>query len=279
MKKYLLFFTFFNPLSCALPGPSSLDVKQTLTFNELLNKHSSHRNWQRLKKTTTTSAIIAGTYAVSKSNTLQELCPELFPRSGTSDIILITIGLIAGGGGLWVLRDKLEEWGLRQKATEDMLKSSEILEDLLPLIKEVQGNQAELKSNMAKWGPKIATALDNSVLARKGYETVLASVEKIVADMGDDQTTLGQITALKDQVDSIQAVLYKTRKELGDTTALANETALTHLRDKMADAPNIDQLAKMANELESASKRFTKVSKNPQVPTKKEKHQRTWRLW
>lgn len=243
-------------------------------LHSLLDKHSRHRTMQQLKKAGAAGAVTAGAYGLSKTNILQEMFPELFPRSGTSYAIMTIIGVIAGSGGVWVLRDKFEEWGLRQKATEDMLRSSEILEELLPVIKEVQENQADLEKNMQTWGPKVNEALANSIKVREGYEAVLLSVEKIVGDMGDDKTALGQITALKDQVDGIQLGLMRVKQELGETTELANANALAHLRNQTDQAPGVDELTRMANELEAASNKFKQT---PPGRTEKEKKSRWWR--
>ncbi len=267
MKKYFLLFTFFSPLYGAKP----LEKPQGLTLEETLNKHSVHRGRQQLKKAGTTGIITAGAYGFSRTGIFQEMFPQLFHRDGTSYVILGTIGIIAGSGGIWVLRDKLEEWSLREKATEDMLQSSKVLKELLPVIKEVQEHQTELESKMDTWGPKIAAALDNSVHARKAISSVEAAVTTIVEDMGDDTTPLSQITVLKDQIESIQATLMKTRKELGDTTALTNETALAHIKSKIETAPPVNELTRMADELEAASNRFQKVPVNN---TKKEKKKR-----
>lgn len=274
MKKYIIIAFLVAPLHAALPGPAALPKPDGSPLQTILDKHSDHRTIQQLKKAGTVGVVAGGVRILSQTNIFKETFPQIFHRDGTSYIIMGAIGLIAGSGGIWVLRDKFEEWGLRQKATEDMLKSSEVLEKLLPLIKEVQDNQAELKNDMEKWGPKIAEALDNSVAARQGYEAVEAAVTTIVGDMGDDKTALGQITALKDQVDGIQAVLYKTRKKLGDTTELTNEMALAHIKDKLDDAPSIDALAQMANELETAANRFKKVPQKP--TTHEERRRRRW---
>lgn len=273
MKKYIIIAFLATPLHAAnqraLPAIPDGPPLQTI-----LDKHSDHRTMQQLKKAGTAGAVTVGAYGLSKTDIVHQLFPELFPRSGTSTIIIAILGVIAGSGGIWVLRDKFEEWGLRQKATEDMLKSSKVLEKLLPVIEEIQKNQAELENDMSKWGPKVNEALENSIKVREGYEAVLASVETIVGDMGDDHTALGQITALKDQVDGIQTVLYKTRTELRDTTELTNEMALAHIKDKLDSAPPINELARMANELKTASKKFEKVPQKSD--TSEEKIKRRW---
>lgn len=278
MKKHLIIAFLAAPLYAA--SPKALPpIPNGPPLQSLLDQHSHVRAIRQLKKAGTAGAVTAGAYALSRTDVVHQLFPELFPRSGTSYAIMGIIGVVAGSGGIWVLRDKLEEWGLRQKATEDMLKSSEILEQLLPVIKEVQANQTELEKDMATWGPKVDEALTNSIKVREGYEAVLASVETIVGDMGDDKTALGQITVLKDQIDGIQLGLMKVLQDLGETTTLANDNALAHLRTQAAEAPSIDALTEMANELESASKRFAQTPAKVDPPTARQRHRRVWKPW
>lgn len=273
MKKYIIIAFLSTPLHAAAPKalPPILDGPPLYS---LLDKHSDVRTMRQFKKTGATAVVTLGAYGLSKTDIAHQMFPQIFPRSGTSTVIIAVLGAIAGSGGIWVLRDKFEEWGLRQKATEDMLRSGEMLEQLLPVIKEVQDNQAELESNIQKWKPKIAQALNNSVAAREGYESVLTSLTTIVKDMGDDKTALGQITQLKDQIDGIEQALTKVHQNLGKTTALANETALAHLRDKTENSPSIDALSQMADDLASTSKRFAQV---PQQPDTSERKRKWWR--
>jgi hypothetical protein len=271
MKKVIVSL-FFACIATSLFSAQALEDQNTAAcLGELFAADKEIGAERRMKKGAVGSLAAVALYGATKTSAVQELFPELFPRSGMSSLIGYTLAGLVVSGSAWVGLDYLRSLQYTASAQKDMHRAAHELAKLKTILEELKSSQLEAEDKRKELETKVKEAHANSVAARESMEATESGVTELIKQMKGD---LGNAVHIK------EVVALKNR--VSEMEELLQEVSLKQLRYATEGEPQIDKLARKAAELAQAARRFERTedqSANTQFVEKIKAENKKKRPW
>lgn len=192
-----------------------------------------------------TAGAVSVIYGISKAGLAQAYFPYLFPRSGTSTAIAWTIGGIVVSGSAWVGISYARSLFALGDAHADLQKALAEIGKTSAALADLQANHARFTEVQGEMAEKLTEAKINAFAAKQSMQGAEHDLQEFIKTLELNDGKHAQVVTM-------------LVKRVNDLEGLTQELTLDKLREKATDGPQLDDLARMAQDLEAKTGLFAK---------------------